>query len=427
MPKKKQNSTRPEGWLAAGLAVPLALTCRQREYARRAVGVARFVYNLAAATHQFHRRNRLKGPSVPEMARAFNAAKREDYPFAAEVSKFVAQGGFRDFENALKRWRDTAIKSGAPHFKRKKRTGEGGFLAASGVACVQYDDCRWIKQPYLGSVKLQRQLPAGAIPYEVQFVFRNGQGLAGVAYWKPPLPAPARETQAVGGVDVGIDPLAADSDGHECPNSKPDEAALRKRRRRQWALARRTPNSRGWWAAQRRLDQLNRRITGLRNDAQHQLSRHLVRAYHTLGIESLNVRGMIAAGLQPKALSDAAIGGLLAKIRYKAEWYGTRIVQASQWYPSSKTCADCGAVNGELGRERRWACPACGVIHDRNRNAARNLLKPAIEALGVVDPDVMLGDGAALAGVVLPAGETAPREPGTEPIPAVNQQLALAL
>ena len=427
MPKKKQSSTRPDGWLAAGVRLPLDLTCRQRAYARRAVGIARFVQNMATATHQFHRRNRLKWPSVPEIERAFNAAKREDYLFVTEVSKFVAQGAFRDFENVLKRWRDPSLHSGAPKFKRKKRTGEGGFLAASGVACVKYDGNRRMKLPYLGSVKMPRKLPTGAIPYEVRIAFHNGQWIASVAYWKPPIPAPERETQTVGGVDVGITPLAVDSDGNEYTNHQPYAAALRKRRRWQREQARRTPGSRGWRDAQRRLDLINRRITGLRNDAHQQLSRRLVRAYHTLGIETLNIRGMIAAGLQPKALSDAAMGGLLSKIRYKADWYGTRLVQASQWYPSSKTCSDCGHYNAALRREPQWACPACGVIHDRNLNAAKNLLRLAIAALGAVGPDVTLGDGAALAGEVLPAGETAPREPRTEPIPAVHQQLALAL
>ena len=427
MPKKQQKSTRPDGWLAAGLRVPLELTFRQVAYARRAAGVARFVQNIATAIHRFHRHNRMKWPSTPEMERAFNAAKREDYPFVTEVSKFVAQGAFRDFENGIKRWRDPSLKSGAPQFKRKKRTGEGGFLAASGIACVKYDGHRRMKLPFLGSVKMSRKLPADIIPYEVRISFRNGQWTASIAYWKPPIPAPNRETQTVGGVDVGISPLAMDSDGNEYQNPKAYEALLRRRRRWQRAQARRTPGSRGWHEAQHRLDRINRRIVGLRNNAHHQLSRWLVRTYHTLGIETLNVRGMIAAGLQPRALTDAAIGGLLHKIRYKAEWYGTRLVQASQWYPSSKTCSDCGEVNAALGREAQWACPACGVIHDRNLNAARNLLKLAIEALRAVGPDVTLGDGEALAGAVMPAGETAPREPRTEPIPAVNQQLALAL
>ena len=88
--KKKQPSSRPDGWLAAGISVPIELTCKQADYARRAVGISRFVYNLAAATDQFCRRNRLDWPTGHEMAREFNAAKEQDYPFVSEVSKFVA-------------------------------------------------------------------------------------------------------------------------------------------------------------------------------------------------------------------------------------------------------------------------------------------------------------------------------------------------
>ena len=110
--------------------------------------------------------------------------------------------------------------------------------------------------------------------------------------------------------------------------------ALRTLRRWQRAQARRTEGSRGWWEAQRRIDRAHRRAKGLRNNAHHHVSRALVQKYHTLGIETLNVAGMIRAGLQSKALADAGMSGLLDQIRYKGEWYGTRIVEADQWYPS---------------------------------------------------------------------------------------------
>ena len=77
------------------------------------------------------------------------------------------------------------------------------------------------------------------------------------------------------------------------------------------------------------------------------MSRALVRKYHTLGIETLNVSGMIRAGLQSKALADAGMSSLLHQIRYKGGWYGTRVVEAGQWFPSSKTCSVCGVVNGD--------------------------------------------------------------------------------
>ena len=223
---------------------------------------------------------------------------------------------------------------------------------------------------------------------------------------------------------MGINPLAVDSGGVEYPNPKAYGNALRKLRRWQRAQARRTPGSRGWWQAHRRIDHAHRRVTGLRNNAHHHVSLTLIRKYHTMGIETLNVAGMIRAGLQSKALSDAGMSRLLDQIQYKANWYGTRIVEADQWYPSSKTCSACGVVNEDLGRGREWDCPNCGVIHDRNQNAARNLRKLALLAVG---EDVTLPDGEALAGDNTVAGETAPDEGRTKPMTTAQSQLQLAL
>ena len=238
--------------------------------------------------------------------------------------------------------------------------------------------------------------------------------------WQPP----DRETQSVGGVDVGINPLAMDSDGVTYDNPRGYYQAQRRLKRWQRAQARRTKGSRGWWEAQRRIDSAHRRATGLRNNAHHQVSRALVGKYHTLGIETLNVAGMIRAGLQPKALADAGMARLLNQIRYKAQWYSTQIVAASRRYPSSKTCSACGEVNKDLGRKPIWKCPSCGVTHDRNENAARNLLKLALLAVG---ENVMLLDGEALAVGNSAAGETAPDEGRTKPRTEVNTQLALGL
>ena len=335
----------------------------------------------------------------------------------------MAQGACRNYRNANSRWRNTSLQARKPVFHRKKSTGTGSFMAASGVACIHYDGHRRIRLPCLGSVRMTRPLPEG-IPYEVTIRHRNGRWYASIAYWKPPIASPQRETQSVGGVDLGISPLAVDSDGVEYQNPKAYGNALRRLGRWQRAQARRRPGSRGWWQAQRRIDRTHRRVTGLRNNAHHHVSRELVRKYHTMGVETLNVAGMIKAGLQSRALSDAGMSGLLDQIQYKANWYGTRLIEADQWYPSSKTCSDCGVVNGDLGREREWNCPDCGAQHDRNENAARNLLKLALLAVG---EDVTLPDGEALAGVDTIAGETAPDEGRTKPMTTAQRQLQLAL
>ena len=205
--------------------------------------------------------------------------------------------------------------------------------------------------------------------------------------------------------------------------------SLRKLARWQRALARRTVGSRGWHEAQQRLNVIHRRIIRLREDAHHQVSRLLVGKYAVLAIESLNVAGMDQLRQQAKAVRDAAIGGLLQQIRYQAGWYGTVVVEADRFYPSSKLCSGCGTHHAALGREPYWTCSDCGVKHDRNENAALSLAINAARelpklALGPVGPDVTLLDGKALAGGNCVAGETGPAEgriaPSTQVPPEVD-------
>ena len=410
--------------MPAGITVQLELTSRQQRYAQRCVGIDRFVYNRMVANDQAGRDTGL-WLTPHELEKEFNTAKHVNpsLSFVTEVSKFVAQGACRNYRNARSRWVNRNLKARRPVFRKKNRTGSGSFLAASGIAVIKYDGHRRIRLPYIGSVRMTRTLPEGIL-YEVTIRKSNGRWYASIACWKPPVAPPQRETQSVGGVDVGINPLAVDSDGVHYENPKALESTLRRLRRWQRTQARRTPGSRGWWEAQRRIDRAHRRARGLRDNAHHHVSRTLVNQYHTLGIETLNVAGMLKAGLQSRALSDAGMSALLSQVRYKAAWYGTEIVEADQWHPSSKTCSACGAVNSELGREPVWSCPGCGVIHDRNENAARNLHKLALLAVG---EDVTLPDGEALASGVHTTGETVPDEGRTKPRTTDNTQLTLAL
>ena len=428
MVKKRHNqrSTCPEGWLKAGIRVPVSLTVRQEQYAARCIGIARTVYNQMVATHRMARvHGHGAWPSPMELERTFNELKHLPefgMQYATQVSKFVAQGACRDFRRACENWLNPELRARKPSIKKKNRNGTGSFLAASGVDRIGYDGSRRIKLPYLGSVKLRRALPEGT-PYEVRIRKQDGRWYASVSYWKPPLPAEGK-THAFGGVDVGQEPLAVDSELVHYENPRALRKSLRKLGRWQRALERRRPDSRGWQEAQRRVNAVHRRINGLRNNAHHQLSRLLVRKYAVLGIESLNVAGMDKLPHQALSIRDAAIGGLLQKVRYKADWYGTVIVEAGRFFPSSKLCHTCGRHNGQLEREPYWTCPGCGIHHDRNENAALNLKGLALKAgdelpdkliLGPVGPDVTLPDGKALAGGNQAAGETGPDEGRTAP------------
>ena len=144
------------------------------------------------ATHQMARAQ-VHGlwPSPMELEKTFNELKHDEkfrMQYASEVSKFVAQGACRDFRRAYENWRNPELKAAKPTFKKKNRQGTGSFLASAGVNRIQYDGHRRITLPYLGSVKLKRELPNG-IPYEVRIRKHNGRWYASINYWKPPVDA----------------------------------------------------------------------------------------------------------------------------------------------------------------------------------------------------------------------------------------------
>ena len=399
--KESRKSSRPDGWVAAGAKAPLRLTKKQEQYCRRAMGISRFCYNLAVATHRFCRANRLTWPSWQDIYKEFNACKRDDYPFVAEVASRVAEGAFMDFGRAVANWRNPDIQARSPRFRKKKLTGSGSFRAASGVAQIRYDGKRRIRLPYLGSIKLDCTLPKG-IHHEAHIRRENGRWYICLKRWKAPEPVPDPDTRTAGAVDTGINPHATDSDGQTYENPKAYYSMQGKLARWQRAQARRKTGSRGWREAQRRIDRCHRRINGLRQNAVHQMTNAITRKYRELVVEDLNVRGMMQ-GPTPKAQADAAMGEIKRLLTYKTRWRYTRMILAPRMFPSSKTCSACQHHNAKLKRERYWQCPGCGTRHDRNVNAATNLKK----LLTPPGRGEELRDGKALASR-LREGETGP-------------------
>ena len=182
-PKFRRKNSCPDGWLNAGAKVPIRLTVRQETYCRQAVDIHRFCYNLAVRTHRFCRRNRLSWPSWMDISKAFNACKREDYPFVTEIAAVVATGAFRDFGQAMDNWRNPGLRARVPKVKRPSFTGAGSFLAAGSVKEIRYDGKRRVKLPCLGSVKLGCTLPKG-ICYEANIRRENGRWYICLKLWR---------------------------------------------------------------------------------------------------------------------------------------------------------------------------------------------------------------------------------------------------
>ena len=376
--RKHQPSSCPPGSHPAGHCVPFTPTDKQERYCRRAIGISRFVYNLCVATHRFCRTNWLRWPSWQDLNREINAAKHKDFPFIKKVNYRVAEGAVRDFGLALKNWKDPDHSAGPPRFHKKRLTGSGSFRAAAGVRNIHYNGKRRLHLPGLGSLKLAHTLPKGII-YEAHISYRNGQWFLSTNYWKEPSEKPDPDTRIPqGAVDTGINPHATDSEGQTWENPKSYYKSERKLARWQRAQARRTKGSGGWWQAQHRIDRLQRRIKGLRQNSQHQMTSQMVNKFQNIVIEDLNVAGM---------------GEIKRQLLYKAHWKYCTITLAHRFFPSSKTCSNCGSVNAKLKRERFWQCPNCNRNHDRNLNAAvnlRNLLTlPADSLTGVCKNEII--------------------------------------
>lgn len=194
-------------------------------------------------------------------------------------------------------------------------------------------------------------------------------------------PAPTRTRQAVG-VDVGVKSLAVLSTGQTIPNPKHLEIAQRELRRLQRQAARRVGRdkrarrdpSKRWCKTQARIAKLHTRVANARRDGLHKLSTRLVRTHGAIVIEDLHVAGMVRNRRLARHVAGVGMGELHRQLIYKAQWSGVHLHVADRWYPSSKTCSACGAVQAKLRlSERTFRCDQCGLVLDRDLNAARNL------------------------------------------------------
>ena len=407
-----QSQNPPGEYLHAGHTVPLHLTKRQQAYCKQAIGISRFTYNLCVATHRFYRTNRLKWPTISELAQAITQMKQEEFPFLNQVSHRVTDGAIANFANALNKWQDPEDRTQRPRLHRKRLTGTGSFRAAGSVREIHYNGKRRIKLPHLGSLKLKHTLPKGVI-YEAHISLRNGQWTLSINYRKPTFQKPQPDQRLENGAaDTGISPSATDSEGQTWENPKAYYQAERKLAKWQRTQVRRTIGSRGWWEAQRKIDKLQRRVKYIRNHAIHQMTKDLVSKFQHLVIEDLNIAGLMR-GKTPKAQADAAMGDIRRQLTYKGQWHHCQVYLAHRFYPSSKLCSYCQEINAKLKREKFWQCNNCGTEHERNANAAanlRNLLALLPSAGGT------LRDGKALVPGPKARGETGPDDRRTAPL-----------
>jgi putative transposase len=184
------------------------------------------------------------------------------------------------------------------------------------------------------------------------------------------------------GMDMGLKVLVVLSDGTQYENQVLLRSELTHLKRLSRRLSRRQKGSKLWWRAKDQLGRFHERIANQWADYLHKLTTQLASTYAVLGMENLNVAGMLRNHRLALSLADASFGEIRRQLQYKSDWFGGRVVRIDRFYPSSQLCSVCGVKYPGLRLEdREWTCQKCGMHHDRDVNAARNIHAEALRLL----------------------------------------------
>jgi IS605 OrfB family transposase len=357
-------------------------------------GAARFAYNwgLELVTTRLDQRKAGEDVQVPwtlpELRWEWNRAKHDIAPWWAENSKEAYNSGLDALARALKSWSDYRSGRrkgrlvGFPR-RKKKRCARVACRFTTGQIKVP-PDRKHIQLPRIGVVKthestrkLARRLEQGTARILAATISRRADRwfVSFTVEVQRTIPACNGRTSVVG-VDLGVRQLAVLSTGQTIANPRALEASLRRLRRLNRKLARRARGSKRRNQIRRRLARTYTRTADIRRDALHKLTTSLATQHGTLVLEDLYVAGMVRNRRLARAIADTGMAELRRQLAYKTTWYGSRLVVADRFYPSSKTCSGCGWVKAKLTlAERTFGCETCGLVMDRDLNAARNLAK----------------------------------------------------
>lgn len=346
-------------------------TAEQENLLRRTLGCARLVYNkaLSARTEAWYAREERIG--YKESSAMLTAWKKEDeLSFLCEVSCVPLQQGLRHLQSAFANF--WAGRAKYPNFKKKRNGGSAEFTKSA----FKWRDAQLFlakcKAPL--AIRWSRPLPDGAEPSSVT-VKLSPAGRWTVSLLVDEAREPLPPTDKPVGMDLGISSLLTLSDGEKVANPKGFKAKYRKLRKAHKALSRKQTGSSNRYKARLRVARVHAEIADARQDRLHKLTTRLVRENQLIAVEDLAVKNMVRHHKLAQAISDASWGELVRQLEYKAKWYGRTLVKIDRWFPSSKRCSACGHTVDKLPLTiREWVCPSCDTLHDRDVNAAINIL-----------------------------------------------------
>ena len=354
-------------------------TTEQELLLRRTLGCVRLVYNraLAARTEGWYERQE-KIDYIKTSALLTKWKKQDDLKFLNEVSCVPLQQGLRHLQKAFSNF--WAGRTKYPNFKKKRTGGSAEFTRS---AFKWKDGQLWLakcSEPL--PIRWSRTLPKGCEPSTVTVSLdASGRWFASLLvddHNMKTLP----QTNKVVGIDAGITSLIATSDGEKIANPKHFNRLRNKLIQAQKTLSRRVKGSNNREKARREVARIQAAIADARKDFLHKLTTRLVRENQTIAVEDLAVKNMMKNRKLSAAIADASWSELVRQLEYKCQWHGRTLVKIDRWFPSSKRCGKCGHVVDKLPLDvREWDCPECGTHHDRDINAAQNILAAGLAVI----------------------------------------------
>jgi len=343
-------------------------TPEQEQILARTFGCTRYVYNwgLAHRTDAFRRGERM---SYTQSSAALTALKKDrETAWLNEVSSVPLQQSLRHLQTAFRSFFNKRTRY--PSFKRKDGRQSAEYTR-SGFKFEIGNQRLLIAK--LGRLKVKWSKHVPAVPTTVT-VIRKPSGRYFVSMVVDVQPAPLPETGESVGIDFGIARLATLSNGERVANPRLLNRYQRRMKRQQQALSRKQKGSNRYKRQKQRVAKLHEKITDTRKDAIKKLAWSLVTRFDAIHVEDLNLRGMVKNHYLARSLSDAGIGNAIRAIEEKAAMHGKSVVKIDRWFPSSKMCSECGTLQESMPLNvREWTCD-CGATHDRDLNAARNIL-----------------------------------------------------